>query len=403
MIEDRPNAKVIGSTPNDDDTAFDVSGWSADRIEAELVGFASLESRALYRSLRLLVEFDRRQLWGSWMCRSVMQWLSMKCGLSLSAGGERLRVGYALESLPEISRRFAAGRISYSKVRAVTRVATPASDEQWADLAENGTAAQLDRLVWAKRRVSRQEVCDQNAIRGAGWTTNADGSVTLTLTLPADEAVEVKAVVEAAISPDKGRPRTQSRADAVVGLLTGGRTPAGEVLVHVDGNGAHSESGTALHPGLAEMFSCDHPVTTVEHSPDGPRVSRRDPAPSKAQRRLLGIRHRTCQFPGCHHAGDFDAHHVVERRRGGPTRLWNLARLCRFHHRMIHLWGLVVTLHPDRRLTVAWPDGTPVDRELDPQRCRVELEAVEDPDRIGGLWDGSRLHIDDCLAGFVPD
>jgi 5-methylcytosine-specific restriction endonuclease McrA len=145
-------------------------------------------------------------------------------------------------------------------------------------------------------------------------------------------------------------------------------------------------------------MACDHPVTTVHHRRDGRFDARHEPAPSKRQRRLLRARHRQCQFPGCHHAAEFDAHHVIPRSCGGATKLWNLVRLCRFHHRVVHLHRLVLILHPDRRLEARWPDGTLIDRDLPPREWEVRLPGR--PDDITGAWLGERLRLDDCFAGL---
>jgi hypothetical protein len=137
-------------------------------------------------------------------------------------------------------------------------------------------------------------------------------------------------------------------------------------------------------------------VTTVVHSADGPVEVDRRRAPTRRQRKALRHRHPVCQFPGCHHAGRFEAHHVVERAKGGRTRLANLVRLCGFHHRMVHLHGLLLTLHPDRSLTVADRRGAPIDRPIPVLDFDVDRPAK--PDLIG-QWYGEDLHINDCLAG----
>ena len=62
-------------------------------------------------------------------------------------GGEKVRVAHTLEELPLVAEEFADGRLSYSKVRAITRVATPATEEQLVMLAEHATAAQVERIV----------------------------------------------------------------------------------------------------------------------------------------------------------------------------------------------------------------------------------------------------------------
>jgi hypothetical protein len=88
---------------------------------------------------------------------------------------------------------------------------------------------------------------------------------------------------------------------------------------------------------------------------------------------------------------------VVDRLKGGPTRLRNLIRLCWFHHRRVHLDKLVLTLHPDRALTVTRADGSPIDRPI-PHTVH-SAPPPTDPGKIGN-WAGDPLHVDDCLLAI---
>jgi hypothetical protein len=97
-------------------------------------------------------------------------WLNWKCGLGLVAAREHIRVGRALEELPIFRQAFAEGRLSYSKVRAVTRVATPEREGDLIEFALAATAAQLERTVrgFQKTRTdveTEQERLDQRRFR----------------------------------------------------------------------------------------------------------------------------------------------------------------------------------------------------------------------------------------------
>ncbi|BBG05060.1 MULTISPECIES: DUF222 domain-containing protein [Pseudonocardia] len=91
-------------------------------LESELLGLAGHIAAAECRFLQLLAEFDRRDGWGGVGVRSCAHWLSWRAGMSMRTATEHLRIAHALENLPRIRAEFAAGRISYSKVRAITRV-----------------------------------------------------------------------------------------------------------------------------------------------------------------------------------------------------------------------------------------------------------------------------------------
>jgi hypothetical protein len=298
-----------------------------------------------------------------------------------------------------VKQAFWDGHLSYSKVREITRVADPASDRNWAEIAAQMTAAQLSRLVTAARRATRDEDARQLVERSLRWRSNDRGGVTLSVDLPADVAAAVVAAIRAATTPQRGVPLAQSQADAFVELILARTEVAVEVVTHVsaDGHGV-VDPGNPISAELAECLACDAAVTTVTDTPQGPIERDRRPAPSRRQRRFLQRRHPTCQFPGCHHTGRFEAHHVVERSKGGKTKLSNLAWLCWYHHRMVHLLHLVLTLHRDRTLTVTTADGRPVDRDI--AWTEFIVDPPEDPNRLGG-WTGDRMDLACCVDAVL--
>src|SRR5882724_10270832 len=100
-----------------------------DELEAEITELAGHLNAAQHRWLTLIAEFDRRQGWSDGACLSCAHWLNFKCGIDLGAAREKMRVGHALEGLPKISAAMSCGAISYSKVRAMTRIATAETEE----------------------------------------------------------------------------------------------------------------------------------------------------------------------------------------------------------------------------------------------------------------------------------
>ncbi len=119
-----------------------------ERLEAQITELAGHLAAAECRWLELVGEFDRRKGYEAWGCVSCAYWLSWQCGLDLRSARDKVRVARALEGLPLIrSSSSRSGRISYSKVRAIARVATPATEADLVMLAEHSTGAQLDRIV----------------------------------------------------------------------------------------------------------------------------------------------------------------------------------------------------------------------------------------------------------------
>src|SRR5262245_14221925 len=110
------------------DAANAASALSLAELAAEICLLAGHINAACYRWLALIAELDRRQGWAEDEARSCAHWLAWKCGVALGAAREKVRVARALESLPRTSAAMAAGRLSYSKAREITRVASPETE-----------------------------------------------------------------------------------------------------------------------------------------------------------------------------------------------------------------------------------------------------------------------------------
>ena len=106
---------------------------------------------ATHRLLTLIAEFDRRGGWKAAGFRSCAHWLAWRTGIDLGAAREKVRAARALETLPRINASMARGELSFAKVRALTRVATPLNEADLLELARAGTAANLERVVGAWR------------------------------------------------------------------------------------------------------------------------------------------------------------------------------------------------------------------------------------------------------------
>src|SRR4051794_9914628 len=124
-------------------------------LAAAIAAGAVRLSAATAAWLRLIAEFDRRDGWHAPGVMSCAHWLAWQCGLSPGAAREHVRVARSLESLPLIEAAFADGRLSYSKVRALTRIAEPDTEVLLLELALETTASQVERTVRQWRRADR--------------------------------------------------------------------------------------------------------------------------------------------------------------------------------------------------------------------------------------------------------
>jgi hypothetical protein len=347
-------------------------------VEREICELAAHIAAATCRWLTLAAEFDRRrghELFGFASCAS---WLAWRCSLTPRAAREQLRVARALRELPRIRAAFARGSLSYSKVRALTRVAEPEMEGELLELAEDATAAQLERLLRGYRGAIAADAAEQTLSRRHLTTRwEDDGTLTIRGNLPPDEAALFLRGLERArqeVWKDAAEP--PDRADALVALAesavaNGIESASGgdrnQIVVHVDvgelvsrnpGAGATLDEGVSLPAETARRLGCDAAIVSlVERDGEPLSVGRKTRSIPPALARALRSRDRGCRFPGCDHDRFVDAHHVEHWAHGGETSLDNLMLLCRRHHRLVHEGGFAVTRERDE-LVFRTPTGT---------------------------------------------
>src|SRR5476651_81549 len=153
---------------------------SLEELEAQITELAGHLNAANYRWLSLIAEFDRRNGWADGKLPSCAHWLNFKCGLNLGAAREKVRVAHALVGLPKIAASMSRGELSYSKVRALTRVACEATEDNLLMIALHGTAYHVERLVRGYRRAQEAEElsreAQQHVNRSVSYWFDDDGS-----------------------------------------------------------------------------------------------------------------------------------------------------------------------------------------------------------------------------------
>jgi hypothetical protein len=355
---------------------------------------------ATARLLDLIREFDARAGWNTGF-RSCAAWLSWRVGLDPGAARERVRVARALGTLPRLARAFASGELSYAKVRALTRVATPETEERLLAAGRAGTAEHVERIVRGWRRVDRvaeaREAKRQHVSRALHVYQDEDGMVTVRGRLtPETGAVLIQALAAArdrlyqqtraraveaggvvVISADAQVPTVaQQQADAL-GLvaeaaLHGELDPGApgeryQVVVHVDAavladpEGAGQsvlEDGARVSAETSRRLACDASRVVMRNDAQGRllEVGARTRTIPPALRRALHHRDRGCRFPGCR-VRFGQGHHIRHWAQGGPTVLSNLALLCRRHHRAVHEEGYQMERQADGELEFRRPNG----------------------------------------------
>src|SRR4029079_5459150 len=268
-----------------------------------------------------------------------------------------------LVELPRIEEALRTGEISYSKVRAMSRVATPANEEDLLNMARVTTVAQLSKICRLKARVKRIERDDPNAIeeckRYVLQHSTDDGMVSIQVRLLPDEAPRVMrafevcgagnladgavAVAEQALLG--GRAAVAQAAETPAPSPASGRPPV-EVVLHVSASDLEGETllGDGIPPAVARRLLCDCGVVPVLEDEQGRLVDvgRKKRTLPAALRRALDVRDGGCRFPGCTNRLFTDGHHLLHWIDGGEPTLANTILLCRRHHRYLHEYGFTV-------------------------------------------------------------
>jgi hypothetical protein len=347
-------------------------------LEEEIVFLAAHLHAAEHRFLTLIAEYDRLRGWELGGHRSCAHWLAFRTGFDLGACRERVRAARALANLPLTSASMSRGELSFSKVRALSRVATPENEGDLLDLARGCTAAQLERVVRGFKLGSRQDEVerererlksrrlsvfpdDEGMYEVKGRLTPEQGALLMRAIEAASDSLYREKSVSAETS-SQGSARL--RADALALLaeralaagfgesapVSGTKAERYQVLLHVDaetlksdGSGlgqSELEDGTRVSAETSRRLACDGAVVGIGHASDGSvlGVGRRTRTIPPAVRRALEARDRGCRFPGCG-LRFTDAHHVKHWADGGETKLENLLLLCSHHHRLVHEQG----------------------------------------------------------------
>ena len=201
--------------PRGEATAPGDRGARLARLGDRIAELSARIQAATHELLVLIREFDEREGWDG--CLSCAEWLSWRAGLSLGTAREHVRVARALGELPKLSDAMRRGKVSYSKVRAVTRVATPENEQTLLDVALAGTAAHVERIARAWRRIDRNveqaEERRQQASRALRTWVGEDGMVVVRGRLTPEVGAVLRRALEAACDQARRAPASDGGAE----------------------------------------------------------------------------------------------------------------------------------------------------------------------------------------------
>ena len=357
-------------------------------LEQGIFRLSARINAANYELLVLVREFDERVGWLKWGFDNCAEWLAWRCDLGLSAAREKVRVAHSLKVLPEIAAAFAAGRLSYSKVRPLTRVARSDNERELLAYAMKTTATRVEERCSELRRGCDESLSDaERAQVRRALRIHRDRErdmISFSIDLPA----ETGELLEKAIDLARDRVSIDSRefadeswqarqADAMVAIanayLSGDCNGEGEVsrstsdnylvTVHVDQSAlANGDGRSSLPIDSVKRLCCDGDAVVVVSDDNGEPLSigRKSRTVPTGLKRALQARDRGCVFPGCHRKRFVDAHHVQHWSAGGETSLDNLVLLCTKHHTLVHEGGFTIDRDFQNRWFFRRPGGAAV-------------------------------------------
>ena len=414
------NADCWGAGPCSSDSMSEPR--SIDDLAAAIRSAERAHNADTYRILMLVREFDDRCGWQACGLRNCAEWLAWSCDLCMSAARERVRTAQALREMPAISAAFEDGRLSYSKVRALTRVVEYHDEDALLDYALRVTAEQVEERC----REIRNGAPESTTSAWRAWEHRsliisrdaARGTMKITVELPIEDGevianaiervadagdaaigLEFAAARKAAGVRDSGDASANGwraqRADALLAIAkaslggdasaaaphavgaAGAAGTAGteststsvadhyQVVVHVDESALRGGVGRSDLPiATVKRLTCDGSIVTIVEDERGTPldVGRKQRKVSTPLRRALWSRDRGCRFPGCRNSLYVDAHHVRHWADGGDTSLDNLTLLCWHHHRLLHEGGFSIRRDRDGERYFVRPDGRAIPR-----------------------------------------
>jgi hypothetical protein len=413
-------AVPIHDGPTPESIAYQEKRVHADQLAGKIAAAAAEAARSQHVLLELIGEFDATGAIRYWTgFKSLAHWLSWACSMTPGVAREHVRVAKALRRMPTIADLLRDGRLSYSKVREITRVVDVVDEHRLAELALTATASQLARMISGFRSADGARISQQTK-RAVTWHEREDGMVEVRARLPKDEAAVLVAAIDAAkdqFGPPPSKPDTcrdaepepapsvsaYSNADALLDVARGflntapqDRSGEDRTLVVVQVSAANlakdvsdvpagtSEPAAAVchiagvgsvEPATAQKLACDSPLLGAVIDKHGKvlALGRTRRLVSKAQRRALLIRDGMCQYAGCHQTRHLKAHHLVPWILGGRTDLQNLILPCQWHHTAVHEGGITITEGPEGWVFTK-PDGQPCDPWVSDQNLARHLD-----------------------------
>ncbi len=310
-------------------------------VRGEFTRYGRCWSSSITQLIALSVELDDSGEWALDGSPTCAHWIAATLDIEIGTAREWLRIGRALATLPNTGQAFANGDLSFTKIRALTRLATPGNEAELLGIAERTPAGDLGRALaaWSARHEDEHERDRRHRRdRGLRWRTEPDGMVTASIRMTPAQAAVLTAAVDEHVMRSEGREPAdttdsdndatasreshpqwaslaQQRADALVDLISnGGSNVVTEVILHVRADGCTLDDGSPIGGSIVEHIATTAALRAMIHDAESHpiNVSGKHRNHTKRQKLVVKERDRHCvdcgstDFVQYDHVPDFE-------------------------------------------------------------------------------------------------
>jgi hypothetical protein len=313
-----------------------------------------------------LLEAEDLRVYKRLGCANMVEYMAGELGYTRHAANERLRVSRELLRLPKLAAAYGEGALCFSKVRELTRVVTPETEEAFLVEAAGKDSHQVAKMVSGLKRGDRPNAVPDPALvtRRVGFELHGEALALLSARraalaealgrAPTDDELITELCLGNASRDDEAQGPTGDDEDEQVGRVP---SPRVQQLFVTCKHCARSElvvdgEALALDDKTAARLMCDVELIGDADSDERTRVSSN--VPSALRRKVFARDKFCCVVPECRARKFLDVHHIVHREHGGTHSMRNLCLLCFHHHKRHHDGVLAIEGTAPHRLVFRW-------------------------------------------------
>jgi len=362
-------------------------------IHEEVVSLGKERSKREHALGRALLRARRAKVWEPLGMATLAEYAERTLGLSARQCEERVRVAEALESLPRIGGALAAAELHFSSARAITRVATPETEDHWLVAARELTAGQIEKLVAGRKPGDRPDDPERPTRRRLVMDVSPEvyalfRDASAVLRRQIGEPLDREAILLLMARQVLGGPQDEGRSSYQIRMMMCTRCGRAEQ----EGRG----ESIAVDGRVAEAAECD-----AQRLDDDGRA--RQDIPPATRRRVMRRQHGRCGVPACRNATFTEIHHVTFRADGGTHDPDELVVLCGAHHSAVHRGTLRIEGTWSSGIRYLRADGSPYGSPAGARLAAVFADVVAVLRRMGWNDQDVRAMIDAVRPHVGPE